>query len=170
MRACDEPKIDARLAHDPSHGRIRFQKIINMADPQERIASGVIGSALKAANASTKSAQAAEQQIKAFASFVNETPTAEELSNVPDVGVKEMLAVLGVARLGSFTKTGVELGVSQPGLSRQIQRVEKRYGFKIFDRLSRGANLTPEGQLVIEAFTEAMSAIARSVKAAKHLS
>ena len=141
-----------------------------MADPQERIASGVIGSALKAAKASTKAAQAAEQQINAFASFVNDTPTAEELSKVPDVGVKEMVAVLGVARLGSFTNTAIELGVSQPGLSRQVQRVEKVYGFKIFDRRAKGANLTQKGQLVIEAFTEAMSAIARSVKAAKHLS
>ncbi len=141
-----------------------------MADPQERIASGVIGSALKAAKASTKAAQAAEQQINAFASFVNDTPTAKELSQIPDVGVKEMVAVLGVARLGSFTNTAIELGVSQPGLSRQVQRVEKVYGFEIFDRRVKGANLTPKGQLVIEAFTEAMSAIARSVKAAKHLS
>ena len=141
-----------------------------MADPQERIASGVIGSALKAAKASTKAAQAAEQQINAFASFVNETPTVEELSKVPDVGVTEMVAVLGVAILGSFTNTAIELGVSQPGLSRQVQRVEKVYGFEIFVRRAKGANLTPKGQLVIEAFTEAMSAIARSVKAAKHLS
>ena len=141
-----------------------------MADPQERIASGVIGSALKAVKASTKAAQAAEQQINAFASFVNDTPTAKELSQIPDVGVKEMVAVLGVARLGSFTNTAIELGVSQPGLSRQVQRVEKVYGFEIFDRRVKGANLTPKGQLVIEAFTEAMSAIARSVKAAKHLS
>jgi hypothetical protein len=50
-----------------------------MADPQERIAGGVIGNALKAAKAATKAAYAAEQQINAFASFVNETPTVEEL-------------------------------------------------------------------------------------------
>jgi hypothetical protein len=141
-----------------------------MAETEERIASGVIGSALKAAKASTKAAYAAEQQINAYASFVNDTPTAEELSKVPDVGVKEMVAVLGVARLGNFTNTAIELGVSQPGLSRQVQRVEKVYGFEIFDRRTKGANITPKGQLVIEAFTETMSAIARSVKAAKHLS
>ena len=81
-----------------------------------------------------------------------------------------MVAVLGVAILGSFTNTAIELGVSQPGLSRQVQRVEKVYGFEILVRRAKGANLTPKGQLVIEAFTEAMSAIARSVKAAKHLS
>ncbi len=81
-----------------------------------------------------------------------------------------MVAVLGVAILGSFTNTAIELGVSQPGLSRQVQRVEKVYGFEIFVRRAKGANLTPKGQLVIEAFTEAMSALARSVKAAKHLS
>ena len=55
-----------------------------MAETEERIASGVIGSALKAAKASTKAAYAAEQQINAYASFVNDTPTAEELSKVPE--------------------------------------------------------------------------------------
>ena len=143
---------------------------MDMADSEERIANGVIRSALEAAKATTKAAQAAEQQIEAFASFANDTPTAEELSEVPDVGVKEMVAVLGVGRLGSFTNTANELGVSQPGLTRQVQRVEKLYGFEIFDRRVKGAHLTQKGQLVIEAFTEAMGAIARSIKAAKHLS
>ena len=141
-----------------------------MSESEERITSGVIANALKAARATSKAAQVAEQQVEAFASFSNYTPTAEELSDVPEVGVKEMIAVLGLARLGSFTKAGVELGVSQPGLSRQVQRVEKVYGFKFFDRGTKGAPVTPKGQLVIEAFTEAISTLARSVKAVNYLS
>ena len=105
-----------------------------------------------------------------MAEFSNYAPTDKELADVPDVGIKEMLAVLGVAKLGSFTKTAVNLGVSQPGLSRQVQRVGKVYGFDLFDRGVKGAPVTPRGQLVIEAFSEATNVLARSVKAAKHLS
>ena len=141
-----------------------------MTKSEERIASGVIDGVLKTARATSKAAQAAEQQAEALAAFANYSPTDKVLANVPDVGVKEMLAVLGVARLGSFTKTAADLGVSQPGLSRQVQRVEKVYGFAFFDRGVQGAPLTPRGQLMIEAFTEALSTLARSVKAAKHLS
>ncbi|MBN4064103.1 LysR family transcriptional regulator [Dehalococcoides mccartyi] len=141
-----------------------------MSESEEQIKSGVIANALKAARATSKAAQAVEQQVEAFASFSNYTPTAEELTDVPEVGVKEMIAVLGVAKLGSFTKASAELGVSQPGLSRQVQRVEKVYGFQFFDRSVKDAPVTPRGQLVIEAFTDALSTLARSVKAAKHLS
>ena len=141
-----------------------------MTKSEERITSGVIDGVLKTARASAKAARAAEQQAEALAAFTNYTPTDKELAAVPDVGIKEMLAVLGVARLGSFTKTAIELGVSQPGLSRQVQRVEKVFGFDLFDRGTKGAPVTPRGQLVIESFTEALSILARSVKAAKHLS
>jgi len=141
-----------------------------MTKSEERITSGVIDGVLKTARASAKAARAAEQQAEALAAFTNYTPTDKELAAVPDVGIKEMLAVLGVARLGSFTKTAIELGVSQPGLSRQVQRVEKVFGFDLFDRGTKGAPVTPRGQLVIEAFTEALFTLARSVKAASRLS
>jgi len=141
-----------------------------MTKSEERITSGVIDGVVKAARASAKAAQTAEQQVEALATFANYTPTDKELANVPDVGVKEMIAALGVARLGSFTKTAVELGVSQPGLSRQVQRVEKVYGFEFFNRGSKGVPITPRGELVIEAFTEATNVLARSVKAASRLS
>ena len=140
-----------------------------MSEPDERTSNGVIAGVLKTARASAKSAQAAVRQAEALAAFTNYTPTDKELADVPEVGIKEMIAVLGVARLGSFTKAAAELGVSQPGLSRQVQRVEKVYGFGFFDRGVRGAPLTPGGQLVIEAFTEAMTTLARSVKAVSHL-
>lgn len=99
-----------------------------MSEPEERIKSGVIDGVLETAKTSAKAARVVEQQAEALAAFANYAPTKEELANVPEVGIKEMIAVLGVARLGSFTKAAAELGVSQPGLSRQVQRVEKVCG------------------------------------------
>ena len=75
-----------------------------------------------------------------------------------------------MAKTGSFTVAAKELGVSQPGLSRQVQRVEKLYGFDLFDRHVKGSPVTPRGRLVLEAFNDALNALARSVEATRHLS
>ena len=140
-----------------------------MAEAEDKITSEVIGGALKAVKATSKVANRAEQQIEALATSASYVPTDKDLSNVPDVSVREMTAVLAVARLGSFTNAAIELLVSQPGLSRQVQRVEKDYGFDIFDRSKKGSPVTPQGALVLEAFRTALYAIARSVEAARHL-
>ena len=88
---------------------------------------------------------------------------AEDESSAPNVTVKEMKAALAVAKTSSFTVAAKGLGMSQPGLSRQIQRVEKAYGMDIFYRRTGGAEVTPGGSLVLEAFSDALNALARSV-------
>ncbi len=80
-----------------------------------------------------------------------------------------MRAVLAVAKLGSFTLAARELGVSQPGLSRQVQRAEKLYGIDLFDRSVKQSPITPSGRIVIEAFNDALNALARSTEAVRHL-
>src|SRR5687768_10073321 len=42
------------------------------------------------------------------------------------------------------------LRVAQPALSRQIQDLEEEIGFKLFDRLARGVQLTSAGKLFLE--------------------
>ena len=83
--------------------------------------------------------------------------------------VTEIRAALAEAKLGSFTMAAKELGVSQPGLSRQVQRVEKLYGFDLFDQSVKKAPVTPSGLVVLEAFNETLNALARSVEAVRHL-
>jgi len=55
-----------------------------------------------------------------------------------------------VAKLGSFTKTGQHLNISQSALSRQIIELEYRVGHKLFKRLPRGLVLTRQGQLLFQ--------------------
>ena len=141
-----------------------------MAEKEGRIVSGVIDSALKAVKAASKATRKAEQQIEAFATFVKFDPSTEDQATAPSVTVKEMRAALAVAKTSSFTVAAKELAVSQPGLSRQVQRVEKVYGFNLFDRRARSAPPTPRGALVLEAFSDALNALARSVEAARKLS
>jgi len=51
-----------------------------------------------------------------------------------------------VAEAGSFSAAARAGGVSQPTLSAQVKGLEATYGVALFDRLGRGAGLTPLGQ------------------------
>ena len=135
-----------------------------------RIFSGVIDSALEAVRAASVATQKAEQQIEAFATFAMFDPTTEVESSAPNVTVRDMKAVLAVAKTNSFTLAAKNLGLSQPGISRQVQRIEKAYGTDIFYRRGGGADVTPGGSLVLEAFNDALNALARSAEAARKLS
>jgi DNA-binding transcriptional LysR family regulator len=48
-----------------------------------------------------------------------------------------MTTFVAVARTGSMTAAAAELGISQPGVSRQIQRLEEEIGIPLVDRGSR---------------------------------
>ncbi len=58
--------------------------------------------------------------------------------------------VLAVARSGSFLAAGKKLGTNQSTVGRHVQRLEKRLGAKLFDRLSHGMRLTPTGMGLID--------------------
>ncbi|WP_181787295.1 LysR family transcriptional regulator [Streptomyces phytophilus] len=51
-----------------------------------------------------------------------------------------------VARHGSFTAAGGELGFTQSAVSRQIAALEAEFGAPLFDRLPRGVRLTQQGR------------------------
>jgi DNA-binding transcriptional LysR family regulator len=51
-----------------------------------------------------------------------------------------------VARHGSFTAAGAELGFTQSAVSRQIAALEAEFGAPLFDRLPRGVRLTQQGR------------------------
>jgi len=138
-------------------------------EAEGRIVGGVIDSALKAVKAAGIANSEAEKQVAAFAAFIQFEPNTEDQASAPNVTVTEIRAALAEAKLGSFTMAAKELGVSQPGLSRQVQRVEKLYGFDLFDQSVKKAPVTPSGLVVLEAFNETLNALARSVEAVRHL-
>lgn len=51
-----------------------------------------------------------------------------------------------VTEQGSFSKAAVSLGVTQPALSRQVQKLEHELRTKLFYRHGRGIALTPTGR------------------------
>src|SRR5579863_1358835 len=47
---------------------------------------------------------------------------------------------------GTFAAAGERLGMSQPGVSRAIARLEARLGIRLFDRTTRSVSLTDDGR------------------------
>lgn len=64
--------------------------------------------------------------------------------------LRQLEYVVAVADVGAFGKAAKRTAVSQPALSKQIKEVEEGLGVILFERTSRGAVPTPEGQSLIE--------------------
>lgn len=64
--------------------------------------------------------------------------------------LKRLEYFLLVADYGSFSRASSTIGVAQPALGRQVQRLEEDCGAKLFYRHGRGVTLTPEGELFAE--------------------
>ena len=60
-----------------------------------------------------------------------------------------------VANTGNISKAAKELYISQPAISKSIQKLEESVGCKLFSRSSRGVVLTDEGKLLYEHVSEA---------------
>ncbi len=66
-----------------------------------------------------------------------------------DLEIRHLRAVCAIADTGSLTKAAVLLGLSQPALTAQLQRVERELGGPLFTRGRRGAELTRLGEFVL---------------------
>lgn len=64
-----------------------------------------------------------------------------------------------VAKAGSFSKATNQLYISQPAISKSIQKLEDALHTRLFLRNSKGVRLTPEGQLLFQHLDTAFSAI-----------
>ena len=71
---------------------------------------------------------------------------------------------VAIAEERSFTRAAERLWVAQPGLSTQIRILESELGVQLFDRHTRGADLTQAGELFLERARTALAAadVARS--------
>ncbi|MFL9901294.1 LysR family transcriptional regulator [Paraburkholderia fungorum] len=58
--------------------------------------------------------------------------------------------LIQVSAFGSFSKAATVLGIAQPALGRQIQKLEEECGLRLLYRHGRGISLTPEGLALIE--------------------
>jgi DNA-binding transcriptional LysR family regulator len=66
---------------------------------------------------------------------------------------------LALAATGTFTSTAERLGISQPALSKAVQRLERQVGVQLIIRTPRGAELTEAGR----ALRARLQAVARDM-------
>lgn len=83
-----------------------------------------------------------------------------------EFNLRELQQVQAIASEGSFVRAARMLHISQPALSRSIQEMEEKAGFRLFDRGRDGAVPTDTGRMVIrhaQTVTEAALAMQREL-------
>jgi len=55
-----------------------------------------------------------------------------------------------ISRLGSIRRASVSLNVASSAINRQVLRLERELGVRLFDRLPTGMRLTPAGELLMQ--------------------
>jgi DNA-binding transcriptional LysR family regulator len=65
---------------------------------------------------------------------------------------------VAIAEERSFTRAAERLWVAQPGLSTQMRRLESELGVQLFERHTRGVDLTAAGELFLERARTALAA------------
>jgi DNA-binding transcriptional LysR family regulator len=66
-----------------------------------------------------------------------------------ELELRHLKVVCALADEGSVTKAAASLGLAQPALSAQLNRIEKSLGGLLFERDHRGVRSTPLGDLVL---------------------
>ena len=67
-------------------------------------------------------------------------------ASLPDVSVRQLEAVLALVEYGSFIAAAAYLRLSQPALTRIVQRLEASLGVRLFERSTRRVQVTAAGR------------------------
>lgn len=65
---------------------------------------------------------------------------------LPDFSARQLEAVLALAEYGSYVAAAARLRLSQPALTRSIQRLESALGVRLFERSTRRVQITAAGR------------------------
>lgn len=66
-----------------------------------------------------------------------------------ELELRHLKVVCALSEEGSVTKAAASLGLAQPALTAQLNRIEKSLGGQLFERDHRGVRATPLGDLVL---------------------
>ncbi len=76
---------------------------------------------------------------------------------------------VAIAEERSFTRAAERLWVAQPGLSTQIRRLESELGTQLFERHTRGVDLTDAGEVFLERARTALAAAEAALSTVRDL-
>ena len=92
-----------------------------------------------------------------------------DLLHIPDLGSRQLLAVLAIADYGSFIAAAAFLKTSQPALTRTIKRIEDVLGVSLFDRTTRRVQLTAAGREFVAVAERVLNDLRISVRSMRNL-
>ncbi|MGN0423314.1 MAG: LysR family transcriptional regulator [Lachnospiraceae bacterium] len=72
--------------------------------------------------------------------------------------LKKLTVFLTVADYGNFTKAGEDLGYTQSGITQMMKSLEQEVGFPLFIKRHHGVTLTNEGEALLPAIRNLLSA------------
>ncbi|MEV0651247.1 LysR substrate-binding domain-containing protein [Phytomonospora sp. NPDC050363] len=87
--------------------------------------------------------------------------------DLPEVELRQLRVFLVVAETGHVGRAAERLGIAQPPLSQQIQRLEARVGYPLFKRHAKGVDLTPAGRELLPVARAALDLVAHGLDAAR---
>ncbi|MEY9102791.1 DNA-binding transcriptional LysR family regulator [Sinorhizobium fredii] len=64
--------------------------------------------------------------------------------------LKELEAIIAIARRGTFRAAAIDLGMSTTALSHTVGRLEAGLGVRLFNRTTRSVSLTDAGRLFMQ--------------------
>jgi DNA-binding transcriptional LysR family regulator len=70
---------------------------------------------------------------------------------VDELELRHLRVLVALAREGTFTDAAIDLGLSQPDVSRSLARLEQLVGVELVARTTRSLELTPAGQAAVVA-------------------
>lgn len=81
-----------------------------------------------------------------------------------DLNLRHLRAVLAIEELGSITAAADSVGLSQPALTQGLAKIERQFGYTLFERRSGGMVTTPMGQIVVERTRAALEHLSNGAK------
>ena len=75
----------------------------------------------------------------------------------------DLRAFVAVAKLGSFRAAAEELHISQPALSRRIEKLEEALGVRLFHRTTRKVDMTTVGREFSHRANELLNSLEQSL-------
>src|SRR5262249_10423157 len=91
------------------------------------------------------------------------------MSQASEISVRQLRCFIALAEELHFGKAASRLGVSQPSLTRQIQRLEKMVGAALVERTQRAVSLTAAGVAFAERARVTLHHHDRSLETARNL-
>ncbi len=81
--------------------------------------------------------------------------------------LKDLEAVIAIARRGTFRAAAIDVGTSTTALSHMIAKLEAGLGVRLFNRTTRSVSLTDAGKLFVEQITPSLHDIYAALSAVR---